>query len=118
MELLDLGFNEWFIQKLNESGKTDYQLARVTLVNRGSYYIRSNGGEVLAELSGEFVFSAESSLQYPVVGDWVFVKYFDDNYFAIIYDVLPRKTFLRRKTAGKEVDYQMMVTGYWLIWES
>lgn len=110
MELQDLGFNKWFIQKLNEYGKTDYQLARVTLVNRGSYYIRSNGGEVLAELAGEFTFSTKSRLQYPVVGDWVFVQYFDDNNFAIIYDVLPRKTFLRRKTTGKEVDYQMMVS--------
>jgi len=53
------------------------------------------------------MFSAESRLQYPVVGDWAFVQYYNSNTLAIILDLLPRKTILRRKTAGKEVDYQI-----------
>ncbi len=110
MELQDLGFNEWFIQRLNESGKTDNCIARITLVNKSSYLVRNEGGEVLSELAGEFAFSAESRLQYPVVGDWVFVQYYNDNTLAIIYDLLPRKTILRRKTAGKKVDYQAIAS--------
>jgi ribosome biogenesis GTPase len=110
MELYDLGFNEWFKQRLNESGKTDYRLGRITSVNKGSYLVRNEGGEVLSELAGEFMFSAESRLQYPVVGDWAFVQYYNANTLAIIFDLLPRKTILRRKAAGKKIDYQMIAS--------
>jgi len=112
MKLHDLGFNEWFIQKLKESGKTDYHIARITSVNKGSYLVRSEGSEVFSELAGEFVFSAESRLQYPVVGDWALVKYYNANTLAIIYGLLPRKTILRRKAAGKKIDYQMIAERY------
>jgi ribosome biogenesis GTPase len=45
-----------------------------------------------------------------VWGDWVFVQYYNDGRLAIIHDLFPRKTFLRRKSAGKEVDYQMIAS--------
>jgi ribosome biogenesis GTPase / thiamine phosphate phosphatase len=108
MELQELGFNEWFLQRLNESGKTTYHMARITNVSRGGYLVRNKDGEVLSEIAGEFAFSMESKLQYPVVGDWAFVQYYNDNKLAIIYDLLPRKTILRRKMADKTVDYQMI----------
>lgn len=110
MKLHDLGFNDWFIQRLNESGKTDYRVARITSVNKGSYLVRNGDSEVLSELAGEFIFSAESKLNYPVVGDWAFVQYYNANTLAIIYALLPRKTILRRKTAGKKVDYQIIAS--------
>ncbi|MFC1911570.1 ribosome small subunit-dependent GTPase A [Chloroflexota bacterium] len=108
MELYALGFNEWFVQRLKESGKTDYHVARVTSVNKGGYLVRNEDGEVLSELAGEFMFSAESSLQYPAVGDWAFVQYYNADTLAIIYDLLPRKTILKRKAAGRKIDYQMI----------
>lgn len=110
MKLQDLGFNEWFVQRLNESGKTGYNLARITSVNKDTYLVRNEDGEVLSELAGEFMFSAESRFQYPAVGDWAFVRYYNANAFAIIYDLLPRKTILRRKTAGKNIDYQLIAS--------
>ncbi len=110
MKLHDLGFNEWFIQKLQESGKTDYRVARITSVNKGSYLVRNDDSEVLAELVGEFIYSAESKFHYPVVGDWAFVRYYNDNTLAIIHDLFPRKTILRRKAAGKNIDYQMIAS--------
>jgi ribosome biogenesis GTPase len=110
MKLHDLGFNEWFIQRLDESGKTDYCVARITSVNKGSYLVRNEDSEVLAELVGEFIYSAESKLHYPVVGDWAFVRYYNDNTLAIIHDLFPRKTILRRKAAGKNIDYQMIAS--------
>ncbi len=110
MKLQDLGFNEWFVQRLNESGKTGYSLARITSVNRDTYLVRNEDGEALSELAGEFMYSAESRLQYPAVGDWAFVQYYNANTLAIIYDLLPRKTVLRRKTAGKKIDYQMIAS--------
>jgi len=110
MELADLGFNAWFRQRLNESNKTGYHIARVTSVNKGGYVVRNEDIEVFAELTGEYMFSAESQHEYPVVGDWAFVQYYNDNTLAIIYDLFPRKTILRRKAAGKKIDYQMIAS--------
>ena len=110
MELQKLGFNDWFKQKQKESSKLDHSIARITAVNKGSYLVRNEHSEVLSELAGEFSFSADSIIKYPVVGDWAFVQYYNDNTFAIIYDLFPRKTILRRKTAGKKVDYQIIAS--------
>ncbi len=110
MELQTLGFNDWFKQRQKESSKPDHSIARITAVNKGSYLVRNEHSEVLSELAGEFRFSAESIIKYPAVGDWAFVQYYNDNTFAIIYDLLPRKTILRRKIAGKKVDYQIIAS--------
>ncbi|MFC1919464.1 ribosome small subunit-dependent GTPase A [Chloroflexota bacterium] len=110
MELPDLGFDDWFKNKQSEYGKHSYNVARITAVNRDSYLVRNETDEVLAELAGGFMFSAESSIELPVVGDWALVQYYNSNKLAIIYDLLPRKTVLRRKTAGKRIDYQMIAS--------
>jgi ribosome biogenesis GTPase len=110
MKIRDLGFDEWFVQKLNEPSDTDYCIARITSVNKGSYLVRGEDSEVLAELAGEFIHSAESNLHYPVVGDWAFIQYHNANELAIIHNLLPRKTVLRRKTSGKNIDYQMIAS--------
>jgi len=45
-------------------------------------------------------------MDYPCVGDWAFVQYHNSDTFAIIHGLFPRKSFLRRKTPGKKIDYQ------------
>ena len=108
MGLLTLGFDDWFQQKLNEAAKPDYSVARVTAVNRDNYVVTNEAGEVLAELSGRLMFSTESSVDFPAVGDWVLVQYYNADTFAIIDGLLPRKSVLQRKAAGKKVDYQII----------
>jgi len=44
----------------------------------------------------------------PAVGDWVYTQLFDDDSLAIIHDILPRKSLLRRKASGKKVEYQLI----------
>ncbi|MFC2068990.1 ribosome small subunit-dependent GTPase A [Chloroflexota bacterium] len=110
MELQALGFNDWFKQRQKESSKPDHSIARITAVNKGSYLVRNEHSEVLSEISGELRFSAESIIKYPVVGDWTFVQYYNEGTFAIIYDLFPRKTTLRRKKPGRKVDYQIIAS--------
>ncbi|MBW2592569.1 MAG: ribosome small subunit-dependent GTPase A [Deltaproteobacteria bacterium] len=62
----------------------------------------------LAELVGKIIFSASSPIDYPAVGDWVFANFYDENTFAIIHEVLSRKSLLKRKTPGKKVDFQLI----------
>jgi ribosome biogenesis GTPase len=110
MELKELGFDRWFQERQEELQKPDCSVARVTAVNRDSYLIRNQNSEVLAELTGNFRFSAESTMDFPSVGDWAFVQYCNSDTFAIIHGLFPRKSTLRRKAAGRNIDYQMIAS--------
>ena len=110
MELADLGFDSWFQDKSHGLGRPDCAVARVTRVDRDRYLVRNEHNEVQAEPTGKLLFSADSSQDLPCVGDWVFVQYHNDGALAIIHEVLPRRTFLRRKSAGTKVEYQMIAS--------
>ncbi len=108
MELKALGFDQWFQDKRAEARRPDCSVARVTAVHRDSCLVKNERGEVFAELTGSFTYSAESGIDLPAVGDWALVQYHNNDTFAIIHGLLPRRTFLRRKTPGKKIDYQMI----------
>src|SRR5512143_1320014 len=108
MELKTLGFDQWFQEKQIGARRPDCTVARVTAVHRDSYLVRNENREVFAEAAGNFVYSAASSIDLPSVGDWALVRYHNAATFAIIHGLLPRKSFLRRKTPGKKIDYQMI----------
>ena len=110
MELRDLGFDHWFREQQEELQKPEYCVARVTAVDRDSYLVRNEDNEVPAELAGRLMFSTESSVDFPCIGDWVLVQYHNSDTLAIIHEVLPRRSVLRRKTAGKKIDYQMIAS--------
>jgi len=108
MKLSDLGFDQWFQAHVSDLRQEGRRLARISAVDRGSYLIRNQTKEVPAELAGKFYFQVESSVDLPCVGDWVTVQYHNNDTAAIIHEVFPRKTFLRRKSAGEKVDFQMI----------
>jgi ribosome biogenesis GTPase / thiamine phosphate phosphatase len=120
MELTELGYDRWFQEKREQLGRPDCSVARITRVDRDRYLVRNERTEVQAELTGRMLFSAESSQDLPCVGDWVLVQYHNDGASAIIHDLLPRRSILRRKAAGKSVDYQMIASNinYGLIVQS
>lgn len=84
------------------------RLARVTAVDRSRYVVRDEQGEVPAELTGKFLHSTASSVDMPCVGDWVCVEYHDAASHASIHDLVPRRSFLRRKSPGRNIDFQMI----------
>jgi len=108
MKLRDLGFDQWFEARAAEFTQDSRSFARISAVDRGSYLIRNESGEVPAELTGRLSYQIENSVDLPCVGDWVTAQYYDNDTAAIIHRVFPRKTFLRRKSAGANVDYQMI----------
>jgi len=110
LELKDLGFNNWFKEKLNGIQFLDDNLARIIAVNKDNYIIRNKEREVLANVTGKIIYGAESNLDSPTVGDWVYVQYFNENTFAIIHKILPRKSILKRKVAGKKIEYQLIAS--------
>jgi ribosome biogenesis GTPase len=107
-ELAALGFDPWFEERAAAVLQPGQGVARVTAVDRGAFLVRGLQGEIPAELAGKFRFSAASAVELPCVGDWVCVQHPAAGGPAIIHAVLPRKTFLRRKSPGKTVDFQMI----------
>ncbi len=108
MELIELGLDRWFKDRASELCKPEQRIARVTAVDRGWYTIRNEHGEVPAQATGKFLNSTESTIDMPCVGDWVCVQYEDSGNSVGIHAILPRKSFLRRKTAGKNIEFQMI----------
>jgi ribosome biogenesis GTPase len=110
MELTDLGFDQWFGTQADALSRPGCAFARVCAVDRGSYLIRGEAGDAQAELAGRLSYSIDSPSELPCVGDWVTASFYNDDSAAIIHEVFPRRTFLRRKTPGESVDYQMIAT--------
>jgi ribosome biogenesis GTPase len=84
------------------------RLARVTAVHKDGYLINPGTAEARAQLTGRLQYTADSVLELPTVGDWVWAQFMDDDQFAIIHQVAPRKSLLTRKTPGKKVDHQLI----------
>jgi len=108
MKLEELGFSHWFKSKIDPTKLIEYQIARIVTVNKDSYLIRNRKKDVFAEVTGKFKFDADLPLDYPTVGDWVYAKYFNQDSFAVISEIFPRKTILKRKTSGKKIEFQLI----------
>ena len=103
-----LGFTTWFQDKIDPAKTAGFQIARVITVHKNSYVISNGSNDIYAELTGKYLFNSDSSLDFPAVGDWVYVQLFDEDSFAVIHDIFPRKSLLKRKTSGKNIDYQLI----------
>jgi ribosome biogenesis GTPase / thiamine phosphate phosphatase len=105
---LSLGFDPSFWTVDSNAYPDDFIVARVTEVNKGSFCITDGTVEMAAELSGKCMFSIETSTDLPTTGDWVIVQPLDNSTHGVIHAVLPRKTLLKRKVAGRGVDFQLI----------
>lgn len=103
MDLGDLGFSDWHRERLPADAA---QVARVVAADRDRYLVAGLEGVVPAEPTGRLRYGAASAEDLPCVGDWVVAQYLDDGEHAVIHAVLPRRTILRRRTAGEAAAYQ------------
>ena len=103
-----IGYSDWFKSRVDQDKIAAHGVARVVSVHKNSYTVTKGGKEIFAELSGNLLYGTESSSDLPTTGDWVYADFYDDDSHAIIYGVFPRKTLLKRKAAGKQVDFQLI----------
>jgi ribosome biogenesis GTPase / thiamine phosphate phosphatase len=115
-----LGYSAWFEETDSATLQDGFAVARVIEVNKGNYRVSDGQHEIHAELSGKFMFDAESVSSFPTVGDWVVIQDFDNHSLAIVHQLLPRKSILKRKEAGKAVEFQLIAANidYGLIVET
>ncbi len=108
MDLSILGYDDWFERRAAGILQPAHSIARVTAVDRGAFLVRDQNDEFRAELAGKFRYGIETGSDLPCVGDWACVQRQPEGSPSIIHDVLPRKTFLRRRAPGKPAEFQMI----------
>ena len=79
---------------------------RVAAQHRGAYTVVTGAGARPAELAGGLRHAAVSADELPAVGDWVAVDASSDP--LVIRAVLPRRTAIVRKAAGREAVAQVL----------
>ena len=106
MKLEDLGFDDWFKKESEMYQDSGYDIARVAAVDKNQFVLRNEETIIPAEVTGKIIYKATSMLDFPTIGDWVKVQYFNDRTFAVINSIFPRKSLLKRKMAGDKVEFQ------------
>lgn len=98
--LHNLGFGEFFERDCSEKQIDLDSVARVMTEHKGLYRIKNSGGEYSAKVTGKQMFEAESREDFPAVGDWVTANL--DSEPAIIQEILPRKSLLRKSVQTRK----------------
>ncbi|MDQ3266383.1 MAG: ribosome small subunit-dependent GTPase A [Myxococcota bacterium] len=68
---------------------------RITRQERGTYYVETEKGTLIARLPGRLRHRASDPLDLPAVGDWVALSVVSDP--ALVHQILPRSSLLARK---------------------
>jgi len=96
---------EKFASLVQDLGQPELCLGRIVFESVEQYRVRTEGGELEARPAGRLRLEAD----LPVVGDWVAVAgASDDASTTLVVAILPRRTRLSRKVAGKVTREQVV----------
>ena len=109
MKLPDLGYNETLEKFRIENNLLNFEVGRVIAEHKERYIIRTENGEFDAEITGNMRFTAKSREDFPAVGDWVSLIVYDGD-LAIIHQVLPRYSTIKRQAIGQFGEVQIIAT--------
>ena len=117
-ELSELGWSDWFAQR--SDCEPPATVARVAAVDRDQLLLVDQDGNFRAKLAGRYLHRHHLNQELPCVGDWVCVEKQSGDDFGVVHALLERKTSLRRKSAGKLIESQMIAANvdYVLIVQS
>jgi len=102
-----LGWNSFFEQARTETN--DWSLARITAEHKGHFQLKTADDELLGKMSGKLRHEVTNPADLPAVGDWVEVTLLAKDSCARVEHVLPRRTKLARKAAGRQTQEQVLV---------
>lgn len=109
-DLKDLGWNSFFEGHFSDLRQAGLSPARVVEELKCFHRVRCEDGEYLAEIAGRIRHQAEDREHLPAVGDWVAVAPRSEEGRARIECILPRRTKLSRKVAGRGQSEQIVAT--------
>lgn len=108
ISLAELGWDEFFQSEYQRLAEAGLQPARVVEELKNSFRVHSEAGELHAELSGRMHLATQGGKAKPAVGDWVVVAPRAAEGRATIHGVLPRKSKVSRKVAGRAIAEQVI----------
>jgi ribosome biogenesis GTPase len=106
MHLNIFGWTPFFEQHSADLRSHGLQFGRVNRASRGIYHLYTERGEQSAKLTGRLRHHAAGREALPAVGDWVAFK--PESGICIIQAVLPRRSKLSRKHAGRKTEEQIV----------
>ena len=109
MRLEDLGYNDKIENFRIEHNLENFEIGRVISEHRERYIIRTINGEFEAEITGNMRFNAKNREDFPAVGDWVTLTTYESD-FAIIHNILPRFSTIKRQAIGQFGEVQIIAT--------
>lgn len=109
MKLEDFGYNDKLEKLRIENNLKDFEIGRVVSEHKERYTVKTEKGELEAEITGNMRFSAKSREDYPAVGDWVSLTIYDSD-FSIIHKILPRFSIISRQAVGQFGEMQIIAT--------
>jgi ribosome biogenesis GTPase len=111
MDLKTLGWSPELDQQFAPHGANGWIPARVAVEDKHFFRVWTANAELLAQVSGKCMHEARGDhSKLPKVGDWVAVKLQPKEEKAVIHAVLPRRTKLTRKMAGRSISEQILAT--------
>ncbi|MBK9643309.1 MAG: ribosome small subunit-dependent GTPase A [Saprospiraceae bacterium] len=109
MRLEDLGYNDKIENFRIEHNLENFEIGRVISEHRERYIIKTINGEFEAEITGNMRFNAKNRTDFPAVGDWVTLTTYESD-FAIIHNILPRFSTIKRQAIGQFGEVQIIAT--------
>lgn len=109
MRLEDFGYNDKLENYRIEHRLENFDIGRVISEHRDRYIIKTIHGEYEAEITGNMRFNAKSREDFPAVGDWVTLTIYEPD-FAIIHNILPRFSTIKRQAVGQFGEIQIIAT--------
>ncbi|MEP1096317.1 MAG: ribosome small subunit-dependent GTPase A [Cyclobacteriaceae bacterium] len=108
MNLEELGYTSELEEFRINNDLSSFEVGRVIAEHRDRFDVISESGVLDCEVTGNLRFTSESREDLPAVGDWVSYMEYDDK--GLIHSVLPRKSIIKRKVAGRSSDVQVIAT--------
>lgn len=109
MKLEDFGYNDAIAKLRAAHDLEEFALGRVISEHKESYIVRTEDGDLKAEVTGNLRFAAQGREDFPAVGDWVALTICDAD-FAIIHKVLPRSSIISRQAVGQFGEIQIIAS--------
>lgn len=103
-----LGYDSYFRDRFAPFAEQGLTAGRVVSEVGPFFRVGGDHGERMAEVSGRLRHQADRKADLPAVGDWVALRSDWGAPRASILAVLPRRTALTRKAAGRDVETQVV----------
>lgn len=120
MTLSDIGYYDELNRFVPEAAQSGCEFGRVFAVHKDRCAVFRETGVCDATVSGALRYTARSAEDFPVVGDWVLLSADEGDEggeggesnvgsgSAVIRKVLPRKSAIRRQSAGAHADIRVI----------